>query len=87
MRIDNIGHRITIPLVLNGEEITALIDTGSSETYLNLRTAGRLFDLTSESPGMQQTSSRTDRNGVTRTNIASSLNRSRWATLLSIIPG
>jgi tetratricopeptide (TPR) repeat protein len=67
VRIDNIGHRITIPLVLNGEEITALIDTGSSETYLNLRTAGRLFDLTSESPGMQQTSSRTDRNGVTRT--------------------
>jgi len=58
--------RITIPVVLNGQEIEALIDTGSSETILNLRTAGRLFDLTPESPGMQVLSSRTDHDGATR---------------------
>lgn len=59
-------RRITIPVVLNGQELEALIDTGSSETYMSQRTAERLFGVTPESPGMQELSSRTDRHGSTQ---------------------
>jgi Tfp pilus assembly protein PilF len=66
IEIDNRDKRITVPLELNGHEIQALIDTGTSETVLNLRTAKSLFDLTPESPGMQEVASRTDRHGTTQ---------------------
>jgi tetratricopeptide (TPR) repeat protein len=49
-------QRLTIPVVLNGKEIRALIDTGASETFLNSRTASRFFDLTPQSPGMEPVS-------------------------------
>ena len=58
--------RITIPVELNGHEVQALIDTGSSETILSARAADRLFDLTPKSPGMQEMASRTDRYGTTQ---------------------
>jgi tetratricopeptide (TPR) repeat protein len=41
--IDRRQNLVTIPLMLDGKEIRALIDTGSPETFLSLRTARRLF--------------------------------------------
>jgi len=59
--------QITVPVMLNGQEIEALLDTGADDTYLSLRAAARLFDLKPESPGMQAMRSRTDRFGETKT--------------------
>lgn len=58
--------RIIIPVILNGQELEALIDTGSPETVMSQRTAEKLFGITPESPGMQELSSRTDRHGSTQ---------------------
>ena len=65
IHIDRQKH-ITIPVVLNGQEIEALIDTGTSETLMSMRTARRLFDLEPDSPGMQVLESRTNRFGTTQ---------------------
>jgi tetratricopeptide (TPR) repeat protein len=43
--IDRRQNLVTIPLELDGKEIRALIDTGSPETFLSLRTAKQLFDF------------------------------------------
>jgi predicted aspartyl protease len=53
VRIDRDQNLVTIPLILDGREIHALIDTGAPETYLSLRVAEALFGLKPDSPGMQ----------------------------------
>jgi tetratricopeptide (TPR) repeat protein len=49
-----VQQRITIPITLDGHEIRALIDTGSTQTTLSLRAAERLFGLKPDSPGVQE---------------------------------
>jgi len=53
LHVDRISKHIKLPLMLNGKEISAVIDTGASETFLSLRLAERLFDLSPKSSGMQ----------------------------------
>jgi len=45
VRIDQAQHLLTIPLELDGQEVQALIDTGSAETFLSARAAKRLFGI------------------------------------------
>jgi tetratricopeptide (TPR) repeat protein len=45
VRIDREQHLVTIPLELDGQEVQALIDTGSPETFLSARAAKRLFGI------------------------------------------
>ena len=45
------GH-ITVPVMIDGQMMNAIIDTGSPNTVVNLDTAGRVFNLTSLSAGM-----------------------------------
>ena len=45
VKIDRGQHLITIPLELDGQEIRALIDTGSPETFLSARAAKQLFGI------------------------------------------
>ncbi|MDB5392652.1 MAG: hypothetical protein JWM91_158 [Rhodospirillales bacterium] len=66
VRIDRSENLITIPLILDGREIRALIDTGASETYLSRRVAEELFALHPGSPGMQAEEPDTDQNGNSR---------------------
>ena len=51
MRTANIGH-IIVPVVLDGKEMEAVIDTGSIRTSLNLRDARTKFGIDSDSPGV-----------------------------------
>jgi tetratricopeptide (TPR) repeat protein len=53
VRFDRIGSLMTIPVTLDGEEMRATIDTGSSETVLSLRAASRLFGLEPGGPGVE----------------------------------
>jgi tetratricopeptide (TPR) repeat protein/predicted aspartyl protease len=66
VRIDRAQNLVTIPLILDGREIHALIDTGAPETYLSLRVAEDLFGLKPDSPGMQAAEPDTDQNGQSR---------------------
>jgi tetratricopeptide (TPR) repeat protein/predicted aspartyl protease len=66
VRIDRDQNLVTIPLILDGREIHALIDTGAPETYLSLRVAEALFGLKPDSPGMQAAEPDTDQNGQSR---------------------
>jgi tetratricopeptide (TPR) repeat protein/predicted aspartyl protease len=45
VRIDRGQHLVTIPLELDGQEVQALIDTGSPETFLSARAAKQLFGI------------------------------------------
>jgi predicted aspartyl protease len=45
------GH-ITIPVMIDGQMMNAIIDTGCANTTVNLDTAGRVFNLTPQSAGM-----------------------------------
>ena len=54
LRVARSGH-LYAAMTLDGERLEAMIDTGSSETYLSLRTARHLFDLDPDSPGMVPT--------------------------------
>jgi predicted aspartyl protease len=60
---DRSQKQISLPLTLGGKEIEAMIDTGSSESFLSLRAAKHLFDLTPDSPGMQASGSSIDERG------------------------
>lgn len=51
VKFDRRQNLMTIPLVLDGQEIRALIDTGSPETFLSLRTAERLFGFDPDKAG------------------------------------
>jgi predicted aspartyl protease len=46
-------YRPLVSTVLNGEKIPTLIDTGASNTTLDLTTADDLFDLRKDSPGVE----------------------------------
>jgi tetratricopeptide (TPR) repeat protein len=50
---DRRRSRVTVPVVLDGHEITALIDTGATETYFSAAAAEELFGLSASSPGAQ----------------------------------
>jgi Tfp pilus assembly protein PilF len=60
---DRIQNQVTLSLTLGGKEVTAMLDTGSSESVLSLRAAKRILGLTPDSPGMQSVSSTIDRGG------------------------
>jgi hypothetical protein len=60
---DRSQKQISLPLTLGGKEIDAMIDTGASESFLSLRAAKHLFDLTPDSPGMQAYGSSIDERG------------------------
>jgi tetratricopeptide (TPR) repeat protein len=45
VKIDRGQNLVTIPLELDGQEVQALIDTGSPETFLSARAAKRLFGI------------------------------------------
>ena len=62
-KTDRIQNQITLSLTLEGKEVTAMLDTGASESFLSLRAVKHLFDLTPDSPGMQVVSSSTDQRG------------------------
>ncbi len=62
--VDRGQNLITIPIVLDGQEIRALIDTGATETYLSQRVAEYLFGLNAGSPGMQPLGPFTDKDGI-----------------------
>jgi predicted aspartyl protease len=47
--IDRVGH-IEVPVQIDGKEIKALIDTGSSRSILSLETARNLFGLDEKDP-------------------------------------
>jgi len=66
VRIDRRGKLLTIPVSLDGKDITALIDTGAPFTVLSLRGAEKLFGLTPGSPNMQEGPRETDPSGTSR---------------------
>lgn len=66
VRINRGENLITIPLILDGHEIRALIDTGAPETYLSQRVAAQFFALRPDSPGMKPEELGTDQNGIAR---------------------
>lgn len=47
------GGHIKVKLKLADKTVRVMIDTGASESFLSMRAARRLFDLTPDSPGMQ----------------------------------
>jgi Aspartyl protease len=47
-----LDRHLNVPVTLNGQRFRAMIDTGSSDTLLDLTTAKRVFGLTPESPDM-----------------------------------
>jgi tetratricopeptide (TPR) repeat protein len=66
VRIDQHAKLLTIPISLDGKEITALIDTGAPFTVLSSRAAEKLFGLSAGSPGMQEGPRDTDLSGTSR---------------------
>jgi predicted aspartyl protease len=52
MRVAGLGH-IVIPVKLDGKQMDALIDTGASDTVLNLRVAESRFDFRPDAPGVE----------------------------------
>jgi len=57
--IDRGENLITIPLELDGQEIRALIDTGSPETFLSARAAKQLFGIEGDPSAMETNFDRT----------------------------
>jgi tetratricopeptide (TPR) repeat protein/predicted aspartyl protease len=64
--IDRVQNLVTIPLMLDGHEIRALLDTGATETYISERVAGQLFGLRPDSPGTQREEMDSDKAGSPR---------------------
>jgi len=52
MHVENSGH-IVVPVTLDGQQIDALFDTGTSHTILWASAATQYFNLSPNSPGMQ----------------------------------
>jgi tetratricopeptide (TPR) repeat protein len=46
-------HHITLNLMLNGQKVRAMLDTGAPDTVLSLHAAKTLFGLTPDSPGVE----------------------------------
>jgi hypothetical protein len=61
----NAGGQITVPAVLDGVAINAIIDTGASRSVLNLATAESDFSVTPGSPQAPRLGSVPDSNGDT----------------------
>ncbi len=54
--VDRVGH-IEVPVQIDGKEIKALIDTGSSRSTMSLETARHLFDIDEKDPKLTQVKS------------------------------
>jgi len=61
VRIDPGQRLVTIPLELDGQEVKALIDTGSPETFLSARAAKALFGIAPDPSGPRTEFDRTGR--------------------------
>ena len=66
VRVDRAENLVTIPVILDGREIRALIDTGAPETFLSQRVAEQLFGLKPDSPGMLAEEPDADQTGLPR---------------------
>jgi predicted aspartyl protease len=55
--VDPEGH-IVVPVVVDGEEIRATIDTGASRSVLSLELAKQLFDISATDPKLTSLSGR-----------------------------
>lgn len=53
MRLAGLGH-IIIPVTLDGKQMDALVDTGASNTFLNLKVAQDRFDIHLDAPDVEQ---------------------------------
>ena len=53
MRVAGLGH-IIIPVTLDGKRMDALVDTGASNTIINLRVAQNRFDIRLDAPDVEQ---------------------------------
>jgi predicted aspartyl protease len=53
MRVVSSGH-IIVPVMLDGRQFDAVLDTGSYNTYLSLEAAQRVYGLTPDSPELQR---------------------------------
>jgi predicted aspartyl protease len=73
MRIAGLGH-IIIPVTLDGKEMDALVDTGASNTFLNLKVAQSRFDIRLDAPDVEQA-------GQLAQNPAAKIYRRRFNTL------
>jgi len=47
-------QHIVIPMMLDGQEVKAIVDTGAPLTYLNETVSHRLFGIDSKSPGIER---------------------------------
>ena len=57
------GGHVKLKLKLAGQDVRVVIDTGAPESVLSMRAAGRLFDLTPDSPGMEAVDEDKDASG------------------------
>lgn len=73
MRTAGLGH-IVVPVKLDGKEMDALIDTGASDTFLNLTVAAQRFDVRPDSPDVEP-------GGPFGQNPSMTIYRRRFATL------
>lgn len=53
MHVDRSWH-ITVPVSIDGKNLTAMIDSGAEHSTMNLSTAKALFGITPADPGMKQ---------------------------------
>jgi predicted aspartyl protease len=53
MRVDTLG-KITFPLTLDGHTVRAILDTGATNTALNLDVARRVFKIDTNDPDLQK---------------------------------
>ncbi|HMI95053.1 MAG TPA: aspartyl protease family protein [Micropepsaceae bacterium] len=61
MRLAGLGH-IIIPVKLDGKQMDALIDTGASDTFLNLKVAEGRFDFRTDAPDVEPLAGRLAQN-------------------------
>lgn len=54
------GNQITLPVTVDGKEMTAIVDTGATFTVMNADTARKTFGLVAGSPDLPQTGSSSD---------------------------
>jgi hypothetical protein len=73
MRVAGLGH-IIIPVTLDGKNMDALLDTGASDSILNLRVAQSRFDIRPDSPEVEPI-------GELRGNPSAKIYRRRFDTL------
>jgi predicted aspartyl protease len=73
MRVARLGH-IVIPVTLDGKDMDAALDTGSSDTILNLSVARDRFDIRMDAPDMEPI-------GQLGQNASSTIYRRRFNTL------